>query len=229
MDPRATVLLSVATSSVVAALVTGLFGGRNERKKQLLESRRLLAGEFAAQAMAAAAALRHFKPTTREGHRNERLHTDASLRESRAEVVGDAIDRLRPLRGRVWVTFPGRSPWPQVGERHPRTTSDWAEEVIASLRAAEKACISFWDQCDREPESRIVLEQELEPAYAAARSHVWDRLDGFADSAAERLEHGVLFIRVSRRLTNSVRALRNATHRKARADGDREGTQTPAG
>jgi len=55
MSSEATVLLSVVTSSVVAAIFTGLFAGSNERKKQLLESRRLLASDFAAEAMGALA------------------------------------------------------------------------------------------------------------------------------------------------------------------------------
>jgi len=43
MDSGTTVLISVATSSVVAAMFTGLLNGRNERKKQLIESRVTLA------------------------------------------------------------------------------------------------------------------------------------------------------------------------------------------
>src|SRR5256885_14207782 len=125
MDSAATVLISVVSSSAVAALVTGALSGRNERKKQLLESRRVLAGAFAGDAMSALAELRHYKPTTRSGHRNDALHDDLSLRANCADAARDSIDRLRPQRGRVWVTFPGRSNQSELATDGPKTTSDW--------------------------------------------------------------------------------------------------------
>jgi hypothetical protein len=184
MDSGTTVLVSVATSSVVAAIFSGLFAARNERKKQLLESRRILAGDFAGEAMRALVKLRHYKPTTGPNHRNARLHEDLGLRAERAEAVSDAIDVLRPLRGRVWVTFPGRS----SEDEPPQTTCDWAEEVIAALRDVQKECGRFWKACDRQsPDSRPSLEKAFDAAYDVAKEKAWKDLDKFADSAAKRL------------------------------------------
>ncbi|HYM54648.1 MAG TPA: hypothetical protein VES97_04755 [Solirubrobacteraceae bacterium] len=188
MSPATTLVVSVATSSTVAAILTGILSGRNERKKQLHESRRVLAGDFGGEAMNALAALRHYKPTTRAGHRNDTLHTDSSLRANRAEAVREAIDRLRPMRGRIWVTFPGRTSKGGQAAHEPRTTADWAEQVILCLRKAEEACERFWTACQDNPSDRPALESKHEVEYDAAKDAAWSALDEFALSAAEWLE-----------------------------------------
>jgi sugar phosphate isomerase/epimerase len=188
MSPATTLVISVATSSTVAAILTGILSGRNERKKLLHESRRVLAGDFGGEAMNALAALRHYKPTTRAGHRNDTLHIDPSLRANRAEAVRDAIDRLRPMRGRIWVTFPGRTGKGGRATRQPHTTADWAEQVIICLRKAEETCNRFWTACEHDPSNRPALESKLEVAYDEAKNATWAALDAFALSAAEWLE-----------------------------------------
>lgn len=188
MSPAITLVVSVVTSSTVAAILTGILSGRNERKKQLHESRRVLAGDFGGEAMNALAALRHYKPTTHAGHRNDMLHTDSSLRANRAEAVRDAIDRLRPMRGRVWVTFPGRSSKGGKAADDPHTTADWAEQVILCLRKAEEACNHFWTACEGDPSGRPALESKFEVAYDKAKDAAWSALDEFALSAANWLE-----------------------------------------
>ena len=86
--------------------MTGFLAGRNERKKQLLESRRTLAGDFAGDAMGALAALRRYKPPDpdKPGHPDRRLYEKSGLRGERAREADDAAEGLRPARGRVWVT-----------------------------------------------------------------------------------------------------------------------------
>ncbi|HEY4809652.1 MAG TPA: hypothetical protein VIH71_01220 [Solirubrobacteraceae bacterium] len=195
MSPAITLVVSVVTSSTVAAILTGILSGRNERKKQLHESRRVLAGDFGGEAMNALAALRHYKPTTRAGHRNDMLHIDSSLRASRAEAVRDAIDRLRPMRGRVWVTFPGRSSKGGEAADDPHTTADWAEHVILCLRKAEEACNRFWTACEGDPSGRPALESKFEVEYDKAKDAAWSALDEFALSAASWLEQSFFFPR----------------------------------
>jgi sugar phosphate isomerase/epimerase len=187
MSAVATFLASVVTSSAVAATITGLLGDRNERKKQL-QARRVLAGEFAGEAMNALVALRHYKPTNRAGHRNEGLHSSLRLQNARAEAVQDAIDGLRPLRGRVWVTFPGRSTREQLATSGPRTTADWAEHVINSLRDVERTCKHFWTKCGETPLDREALETSFDYQYDASKVGAWRALDGFASSASDWLE-----------------------------------------
>jgi sugar phosphate isomerase/epimerase len=196
-EATTTVLVSVATSSVVAAMFTGLLAGRNERKKQLLESRRLLAGEFAGEAMGALAKLRRYKPTTGPNHRNSKLHALPDLRAERAEAADDAIDRLRPLRGRVWVTFPGRSTVAALSANGPRTTCDHAERVIDALRDLYEICDEFWSKCECEqhPDQLRRREAVFDQTYDAAKRAAWDALDRFADSAAEWLERRALTLR----------------------------------
>lgn len=188
MSSTTTLIVSVVTSSTVAAILTGILSGRNERKKQLHESRRVLAGDFGGEAMNALAALRHYKPTTHTGHRNDTLHTDASLRANRAEAVREAIDRLRPMRGRIWVTFPGRTSEGGKAARQPRTTADWAERVIVCLRKAEESCSGFWIECADSPGERGTLESRYEFEYDKAKNDAWRALDEFALSAAKWLE-----------------------------------------
>ena len=183
-----TVLVSIISSTVVAALITGLLSGRNERRKQLRERRMLLAGDFAGEAMNALALIRHFKPTKRGGHRNEDLHDDPALRQQRADAVRVAIDHLRPLRGRVWVTFPGRSARSDIVANGPSTTADWCEQVIATLRRLEEVSSEFWRGCDADPAARPTLEQTATAEYRAARDLAWAAVDGFAESAARRVE-----------------------------------------
>lgn len=182
----------MATSSVVAAALTGLISGRLERRKQLLESRRTLGGDFAGQSMAVLAALRHVKPPTSTGHRNFALHRDAELRARRAEVVTAALDELRALRGRVWLTFPGRSE-AGLAIASPRTTADWAERVVRDLRDIEETCATFWTKCDaaREEDWPAILA-EYDHRYDLHRNEAWRSLNSFADSASSWLKQSFL-------------------------------------
>jgi hypothetical protein len=188
------VVAAVLTSSVVAAVVAGYFGDRNERRKQLRDQRIALAGEFAGDAMAALATLRDIKPTRGTAHRNEKLHRNATLREERIAAAQHAIDRLRPLRGRVWVLFPGRS----GHNAAPSTTADWAEYVVGRLRGTEVACSQFWTECEaltmiegtqsRDPSSREVLEKKYDAEYDWWRADTWRVVTEFTDSAAKRID-----------------------------------------
>ncbi|WP_155763634.1 hypothetical protein [Mycobacterium asiaticum] len=183
------IIAAVITSSVVAALVAGFFGDRNERKKQLRDQRIALAGEFAGGAMAALASLRDYKPTTRVGHRNEKLHHDAKIREERGAKVKDAVDRLRPLRGRVWILFPGRSP---AGTERPLTAADWAEHVVGRLRAVEDICNAFWTACGElagdDNRDRANLEAEYQAKYDGLRRWTWLAVSSFTEAVAIRVE-----------------------------------------
>jgi hypothetical protein len=184
-----TVVAAVLTSSVVAAFVAGYFGDRNERRKQLRDRRIALAGDFAGGAMAALACLRDYKPTTRIGHRNEKLHHDAELREKRAEKAKDSVDQLRPLRGRVWLLFPGRSP---AGSEEARTAADWAEYVIGRLRAVEEVCDEFGTACDGLTEAsnrnRSDLEAEYDAKYDGLKRWTWLAVSNFTDAVANRID-----------------------------------------
>jgi sugar phosphate isomerase/epimerase len=183
------IVAAALTSSVVAAVVAGYFGDRNDRRKQLRDQRIALAGDFAGGAMAALACLRDFKPTTREGHRNEKLHHDGELRQERATKAKDCVDQLRPLRGRVWVLFPGRSP---AGSETARTAADWAEYVIGRLRAVEETCQEFWTACDGLTEAdkrgRAELEAEYGAKYEGYKGWTWAAVDSFTEAVAERIQ-----------------------------------------
>jgi len=121
--------------------------------------------------MAALATLRDIKPTRGTAHRNEKLHHNATLREERIAAAQHAVDQLRPLRGRVWVLFPGRST-PSGG---PSTTADWAEYVVGRLRGTEVVCHQFWAECEaltmvegtqsRDLSSREELEKKYNAEY----------------------------------------------------------------
>jgi hypothetical protein len=202
-----TVLLSIATSSAVAAVLSSLLAGRNERRKQLRERKMLLAGDFAGDAMDALARLRLYRPTKGPGDRNEALHENSKLQRERAESVRSAIDRLRPLRGRVWVAFPGRT-----GDRRPpangsettadraeevvqsettadraKKVADWADEVVHMLRLLDDISSDFWTQCALHPEARARLEAKAGIAYSTRRNEAWVAIERFADSAALQL------------------------------------------
>jgi hypothetical protein len=189
MDPGITIAVSVATSSAAAAVLTGLISNRNEVKKQLLEARRNLAGEFAGETMKALVTLRHYKPTNRRGHRNEDLHDNGQLRKERADAALEALDRLRAIRGRVWVTFPGRSTKEQREAAGSKTTADYADKVIDQLRQLETTCKRFWRECDdAKPEERSLLERTYDLAYDKERDKTWKALDTFASLASDWLE-----------------------------------------
>lgn len=201
MDVLVSVLAAVLASSVVAAVVAGIFSDRTERRKQLRDQRIAVAGDFAGNAMAALAVIRDYKPTTRLGHRNERLHVDSVVREERAQATKDAVDKLRPMRGRVWVLFPGRSESRELAERGPKTTADWAETVVGRLRAVEEVCEEFWSTSAIEGRDtgawsgRAAEEQKFVQRYESAKSASWHAVDGFTDSAARRLEPSTTFWR----------------------------------
>lgn len=191
MDSATTVVgamaASILSSGVVAAIVTAILGGRNEREKQIRETQIKLAGDYAGNAMAALGSLRHYKPTTGTGHRNELLHSDEALRAARSAEVENAIDALRPLRGQVWVRFPGRSGLPELQRRGPQTTSDWAERVIGDLRETKRVCDAFWDSCARDPASRPSHEDNFDREYDVYKGHAWQAIDQFANSASIRI------------------------------------------
>lgn len=183
------IIAAVLTSSVVSAFVAGFFSDRNDRKKQLRDQRIALAGEFAGGAMAALASLRDYKPTTRVGHRNEKLHHDPKLRDERAAKVKDSVDKLRPLRGRVWILFPGRSP---AASETPRTVADWAEHVVGRLRGVEDVCNAFWTACDELPgpdhRDRARLETEYQAEYDRLKRWTWLAVSSFTEAVALRVE-----------------------------------------
>jgi len=186
------VVVSLVTSSSVA-LCTGLFSGRTERRKQLLESRRVVAGDFCEETMAALAQFRHIKPIKSDAHRNATLRQDMSERTCRIEIAETAVDRVRRLRGRVWLTFPGRSPTDQS----PTTTSDWAEDVIAQLRRVEETCGEFWLLYDKEVTEggRRRLEEQYDQRYDHAKGCAWNSLNSFADAASACLAQSFSFSR----------------------------------
>jgi hypothetical protein len=186
------VALSVAASSVVAG-VTAFLAGSFERQRQLRERRIVVAGDFAGEAMDALAKLRYYKPTKPKNagpHPNERLHVDLELRRQRAEEVEAAIDRLRPLNGRVWVTFPGKS-WYESRDEYrkhgPKTTADWAGEVVRFLRDMHEASTAFWTACDKTPALRENHERSCNDKYQDARKAAREAVNEFAESAAKRV------------------------------------------
>lgn len=139
--------------------------------------------------MAALASLRDYKPTTRVGHRNEKLHHDSILRDERAAKVKDSVDRLRPLRGRVWILFPGRSP---AGSETPSTAADWAEYVVGRLRAVEDTCNEFWAACGELQEDnsadRANLEAMYQARYDGLKRWTWLAVSSFTEAVAVRVE-----------------------------------------
>ena len=185
------VIALVLGPAVLAAVIAGIFTVINERKKQFREKQITVAGDVAGDAMSALAQLRHYRPTKRRGHRNEQLHTDVALRKLRADAVDDAIDRLRPLRGRVWLTFPGRSSVEVLETTGPQTTADWADHIVGVLQRMQRVCQDFWTECDTvggtDPESRAKLEFQANEQYRSARTAAWRAINNFTDSALARI------------------------------------------
>jgi len=151
-----------------------------------------VAGDYAGDAMDALAKLRYYKPTKRKKdgpHRNERLHADRELRQQRAEEFEAAIDRLRTLTGRVWVTFPGKTWYPTADQywKHggPQTTADWAGEVLGRLRDMQEASIGFWTACDENSAARESHEKSYNDRYQAARNAARTAVNTFTESAAK--------------------------------------------
>jgi hypothetical protein len=182
-----TVLVSVGASSVVAAGVTGIIARLNERTRQIRERSLIVAGDFAGGAMEVLAHLRHYRPTKHRGHRNAALHADKDLRQERAEAVNASLDHLRPMRGRVWMFFPGRSSVHELDAVGPQTPADWAESVVAQLQAMQNVCDEFWHRCEQQPAEREERERTATAAYRAARSAAWQAVDQFAMTAAKRV------------------------------------------
>lgn len=182
-----TVAASVGASSVVAAGVTGVWARLNERKRQLREQSLIVAGDFAGGAMEVLAQLRYYRPTKHRGHRNEPLHADKDLVRARHEAVSSSLDRLRPMRGRVWMFFPGRSGRETLGDLGPQTTADWGEAVVGRLQRTQIVCEDFWRDCDTDAEKRRAQEGTATMAYRAARDEAWVAIDRFAATAASRV------------------------------------------
>jgi hypothetical protein len=200
---------AVLTSSVVAAGVAAGLSDRNERRKQLRDKRLALAGDFASDAMAALATLRDFKPTPEPGHRNERLHTDRSLREKRQEAAKVAVDRLRPMWGPIRILFP-------TTRGDPKNVAGWAQEVVEALRDVEEVCSDFWAACESpvaselrsglakkygsglEQESREELGKRFNPHYKKPKERAWRAVGQFTEAAVKWLEPHSLFERIRR-------------------------------
>jgi hypothetical protein len=180
----ATLLLSLAGSSVIAAVVSGYWSRNNARDEQLRLEMLDVAGSFAGGAMEALARIRDFKPTKRKAgeshHRNEPLWTDAPLRSSRRDGAAAAIDRLRPIRGQVHLIFADSS-----GSRGDLPKH--AGRVISHLRIMLEVSSEFWDCCDEELDKRYELEAAADKKYAAARDATWRAIDSFCTAAADRM------------------------------------------
>lgn len=159
----------------------------NERERQLRERSLIVAGDFAGGAMDVLAHLRHYRPTKYRDHRNEGLHEDAELLRERAKRVSLSLDQLRPMRGRVWMFFPGRSSMAELKDHGPQTTADWAEDVVARLQAMQNVCEEFWRHCQRQPEEREAQELAATEAFRTARTDAWRAVDQFAATAAKRV------------------------------------------
>jgi hypothetical protein len=198
------VLAAVVTSSVVAAMVTGLLAERRERRSLLRDRRITLSGEFASAAMAALAALRHYKPTKPEKpgpHFNEALHQNPELRQKRADAATDCIDQLRLLRGPIWVLFPGWTVEELEDVKHlPDTTADFAEYVVGNLVQVQTACRDFWTQCDTQAAERQPLEEQYNKDYKKWKESTWTAVRQFSTSAATRIEATDRFRRLFRPL-----------------------------
>jgi len=193
---------SLISSSIVAALVTTLMSDRNDRRKQLRDARTAVAGEFAGDAMTALACLLDYRPTDEEGHRNEQLHFDASLRQARANAVDEVVNRLRALRGRLWILFPGRTPHDRDAPNEDwtaHTTADWADKVVTRVREMQRACEGFWADAaklaaaegDAEwaNSKRRRLEEKFNYRYFAAKETAWIAVEEFTKHAYEAIDN----------------------------------------
>lgn len=180
----ATFVLSLAGSSVVAAVVSGRWARNNARDEQLRREMLEVGGSFAGGAMEALARIRDFKPTKpkpgESRHRNEQLWTDPTLRAARRDRAAAAIDQLRPIRGQVYLIFADRS---DSDEHLPHR----AGEVIAQLRAMLEVSTEFWECCDGDPDRRQELESSADTRYVAARNEAWWAIDRFCAAAADRM------------------------------------------
>lgn len=192
MSVLLSVISAVVASSVVAAFVSGYFADRTERRKQLREQRISIAGQFAGDTMTALARLRDYKPPTGPEHRNTALRTDAVERASRERESKTAIDKVRPLRGQIWMLFPGRSDAAQRRVQGPLTIADWAEAVVMHLRYTEEHCLEFWSQAAKLDEHEAAELRRIESIYCArydhSKSEAWRALDEFTMAVADRLD-----------------------------------------
>ncbi|MCW2865993.1 MAG: hypothetical protein JWR20_181 [Marmoricola sp.] len=186
MADVSTVIASVAASSAVAAVVTGVIARLNERRRQLRERSLIVAGDFAGGAMDVLAQLRHYRPSKGRGHRNDVLHDDVDLLRRRAGAVTSSLDALRPLRGRVWMFFPGRSTVDTIRSHGPQTIADWAEDVVACLQSMLNVCDKFWRD-SAQTETWEVLEGTATEDYRIARTAAWRAIDQFAVTGAKRV------------------------------------------
>ena len=187
MDDPYEVLALVSASSVLAAMITAVTTQHIERKKQLRERKLIVAGDFAGGAMEVLAHLRNYRPTKHQGHRNEQLHMDAELLRRRAEKVNLSLDELRPMRGPVWLFFPGRSSIEALEHGGSQTTADWAETVVGLLQDMQDICDEFWRSVHETSGEREALERFATERYRAARSKAWEAVNEFAATAAKRV------------------------------------------
>lgn len=194
------VVAAILTSTVYSAVATGLLADRTERRKQLRDQQITLAADFASAAMIALAALRDYKPTTGSNHRNSALHSDTDLRVDRGAAAQDAINALRPLRGRIWLLFPGRTKVPPHQRGHSgwaQTTTDWAEYSVILLRRVLEVCDEFWSTADEQHKrleskrsytDRAALEKEFNSEYDKWKNGSWDAVSAFTQCASARIE-----------------------------------------
>ena len=139
------VVAAVLTSSVVAALVAGYFGDRNERRKQLRDQRIALAGEFAGDAMAALATMRDLKPTRGIAHRNEKL-SSRRRSEGGAHSGGEAGDR--PAKAAEGEESGSSSPAEALLMHPPLQPQTGLNTSSVASARTEVVCHQFWAECD---------------------------------------------------------------------------------
>jgi hypothetical protein len=181
-DQALTFLASVVGSSAIAGLLVAGYTRTTERKRQLREEMLETAGNFAGDAMEALARIRDYKPTTADQdgavHRNAALLSDGRLRDDRRIAAEKAVDRLRPLRGRVKLLF---------ATAGSNEADEAAGEIIIQLRAMLKTSAAFWAKCEADPANRAKHELEVEPAYDHARDTTRAEIEKFCSAAAERM------------------------------------------
>lgn len=177
-----TFLASIVGSSLTAGVIVALMSRTTERKRQLREQMLDASGAFASGAMEALACIRHYKPTKELGgplpHPNTELIVDFELRDERFNAANEAIDRLRPLRGKVHLVFAAASGSEDEVLWH-------TESIARQLRAMLEASRDFWSLCDAEPERRIDHEAWADGRYTSARDATKSALDGFCRSAGQ--------------------------------------------
>lgn len=191
-----TFVASVAGSGVIAAILAG----RQEWRKQLREQMLTASADFADGAVEVLAKSRYYRPIDPEAQpdRNEVLFRDRDERERRRQDVADALDRLRPIRGRVRIAFPGavrsrskedggRIRLPRFRPRAPDVVT-YSELVIRNARKMFEISEAFWRDCENQPTARRrELTEEAHSRYQTAQRLAWRSLDRFALETRSRM------------------------------------------